>query len=73
MAIAGLPLTEQEQKVLETMAQRIGKTPDELVHDAVKQLIAQYTEKADLAFLGEPRVNVLMLNVAVDQQFPVSK
>src|SRR5215475_3824343 len=33
--------------------------------DQVKQLIAQYTERADLAFLGEPRVNVLMLNVGL--------
>ena len=42
MAIAGLHLTEQEQTALETMAQRLGKTPDELVHNAVKQLIAQF-------------------------------
>ena len=41
--------------------------------DQVKQLIAQFTERADLGFLGEPRVNVLMLNIALDQQFPVSK
>ena len=41
--------------------------------DQVKQLIAQYTEAADLAFLGEPRVNVLMLNVGLDQQFPMGK
>ena len=27
--------------------------------DQVKQLIAQYTERADWGFLGEPRVNVL--------------
>jgi K+-transporting ATPase ATPase C chain len=41
--------------------------------DQMKQLIAQYTEAADLAFLGEPRVNVLMLNVAVDQRFPLPR
>jgi len=41
--------------------------------DQVKQLIAQFTERADLGFLGEPRVNVLLLNVALDQRFPVSK
>jgi K+-transporting ATPase ATPase C chain len=39
--------------------------------DEVKQLIAQNTESADLGFLGEPRVNVLMLNVALDQRFPM--
>jgi hypothetical protein len=44
MAIAGLHLTEQEQTALEAMAQRLGKTPDELVRDAVKQLLAQFQE-----------------------------
>jgi K+-transporting ATPase ATPase C chain len=39
----------------------------------VKAVIAQYTDKADLGFLGEPRVNVLMLNIAMDQQFPAFK
>jgi K+-transporting ATPase ATPase C chain len=41
--------------------------------DQVKQLIAQYTNSADLGFLGEPRVNVTMLNIAIDQRFPLSK
>ena len=41
MTIAELNLTEQEQTALATMARRTGKTPDELVHDAVKQLIVQ--------------------------------
>ncbi len=36
MAIVGLHLSEQEQTTLEAMAQRVGKTPDELIHDAVK-------------------------------------
>lgn len=39
----------------------------------VKQLIAQFTERPDLGIFGEPRVNVLLLNVALDQHFPVSK
>jgi potassium-transporting ATPase KdpC subunit len=39
----------------------------------VTQLIAESTERADLGFLGEPRVNVLMLNIALDQRFHVSK
>jgi len=49
MAIAGLHLTEQEQTALETMAQRTGKTPDELVHDAIKQLIAQFQSEDRLS------------------------
>ena len=41
--------------------------------DQVNQLIPQYTDRADLGFLGEPRVNVLMLNMALDQRFPAKK
>jgi K+-transporting ATPase ATPase C chain len=56
----------------EAQAERVAKARNASV-DQVKQLIAQNTEPADLAFLGEPRVNVLMLNVGLDQRFPVSK
>ena len=41
--------------------------------DQVRQLIAQFTESPDWGFFGEPRVNVLQLNVALDQRFPASK
>ena len=50
------------------VAKARGVTPDQ-----VKPLIPQFTDRADWGFLGEPRVNVLMLNVALDQKFPVSK
>ena len=56
----------------EVQAGRVAKARNVSV-DQVQQLVAQYTERPDLSFLGEPRVNVLMLNVAVDQQFPVRK
>jgi len=41
--------------------------------DQIKQLIAEYTASAGLGFLGEPGVNVLMLNVALDEKFPGKK
>jgi K+-transporting ATPase ATPase C chain len=38
--------------------------------DQANQIIARFTEGPDLGLLGEPRVNVLKLNLAMDQQFP---
>ncbi len=56
----------------EAQAARVAKARG-VPADRVKQLVPQFTDLADLGFLGEPRVNVLILNIALDQKFPVSK
>ena len=38
--------------------------------DQANQIVAKFTEAPDLGLLGEPRVNVLKLNLAMDQEFP---
>jgi len=55
----------------EAQAARVAKARH-IQMDQLATLIAQSTERPDLGFLGESRVNVSMLNVALDQQFPVS-
>jgi K+-transporting ATPase ATPase C chain len=47
------------------IAKARGISPDQL-----NQLVAQYTKSPDLGLLGEPRVNVLKLNLALDEKYP---
>jgi potassium-transporting ATPase KdpC subunit len=56
----------------EIQAARVAKARG-VAPQQVRPLIAQFTDRADLGFLGEPRVDVLLLNVAMDQRFPMSK
>ena len=39
---------------------------------AIMALVKQYTQGRTLGFLGEPRVDVLNLNIALDEKYPVS-
>jgi K+-transporting ATPase ATPase C chain len=41
--------------------------------DKVKFLVSKHTQPRQLGFLGEPRVNVLELNVELNEQFPDTK
>ncbi|HEY3132825.1 MAG TPA: potassium-transporting ATPase subunit KdpC [Acidobacteriota bacterium] len=56
----------------EAQAPRIAKTRG-IPRDQIEVLIASNTEVRRLGFLGEPRLNVFMLNLALDKQFPMHK
>jgi len=53
----------------EVQAARVAKARGVSV-DQVNQAVAQFIEGPDLGLFGEPRVNVLRLNLGLDQQFP---
>jgi K+-transporting ATPase ATPase C chain len=44
-----------------------------LTQDAVRRIVADHTEGRALGLLGEPRVNVLELNLALDAAAPPSR
>ncbi len=41
--------------------------------NAVQAIIARYTEAPALGFIGQPRVNVLLVNRALDQAHPIAR
>jgi len=54
----------------DAQAARVAKARG-ITADQVMQIAAEFTENADLGILGETRVNVLRLNLALDQSIPV--
>jgi len=53
---------------VDRVARLRGQSPD-----AIKQLVEEYTDGRTLGLLGEPRVNVLLLNRALDEKFGPAK
>ncbi len=45
----------------------------EIAPDALSTFVQQHTEAPQWGIFGQPRVNVLLLNLALDQQFPLQK
>jgi K+-transporting ATPase ATPase C chain len=41
--------------------------------EEIRRILAEHTQDRDLGILGEPRVNVLTLNLALDERLPVRK
>jgi len=59
---------DSAQAQVARVAKARGVSPDQ-----VNQLVGQFTEGPDLGLLGEARVNVLRLNLALDQQLAVKQ
>ena len=55
MDTTAITLTEQEQVSLRDIAQQTGKTPDELLHEAVAQFLAQFQQMRRRALLQQAR------------------
>jgi potassium-transporting ATPase KdpC subunit len=58
-----------EAQVARVIAARHLAAPD---HEKLLALVRSFEEQPQLGFLGEPRVNVLTLNIALDRMFPSS-
>jgi potassium-transporting ATPase KdpC subunit len=41
--------------------------------EQIRQVVAAQTEGRQFGFLGEPRVNVLLLNLALDERYPLKR
>ena len=55
MDSTAITLTEQEQVSLRDIAQQTGKTPDELLHEAVAQFLDQFQQMRRRALLQQAR------------------
>jgi potassium-transporting ATPase KdpC subunit len=44
-----------------------------ITEEQLRMLVARHTQDRQWGFLGEPRVNVLELNLELDEQFPLAK
>ena len=55
MDSTAITLTEQEQISLRAIAEQTGKTPEELLHEAVAQFLAQFQQTRRRALLQQAR------------------